>query len=77
MYHQRRKFLLTTNNPRIIKLTHHEFDVPALAHRNIGIQVNSKCEGPGMKEVLLFINDEENRNEECYKIRVHVFNPDS
>ena len=32
--------------------------------------------GAGMKDVLVFINDEEDRNEECYRVRVHVYEPE-
>ena len=32
--------------------------------------------GAGMKDVLVFINDEEDRNEECYRVRVHVYKPE-
>lgn len=76
MYHQRKRFILGTSNPRLIKFSHRELEVPAEDQRNIGIQVNSTDESPGMKDVLIFINDEDNRNEECYKVRVHVYEPD-
>lgn len=76
MYHQRKRFILGTSNPRLIKFSHRDLEVPAEDQRNIGIQVNSTGQSPGMKDVLIFINDEENRNEECYKVRVHVYEPD-
>jgi nephrocystin-4 len=76
MYHQRRKFVLGCSNPRLIKFSHAELDIPAQGQRNIGIQVCSQYEAPGIKDVLIFINDEDNRNEECYKVRVHVYQPD-
>ena len=75
MYHQQRKFLLSTSNPALVKFSHPELVIPAQGQRNIGIQVNSTYEAAGMKDVLIFINDEEHRNEETYRLRCHVYEP--
>jgi hypothetical protein len=75
MYHQRRKFLLSTSDPALVKFSHPELVIPAQGQRNIGIQVSSRHEVAGMKDVLIFINDEENRNEETYRLRCHVYEP--
>lgn len=75
MYHQQRKFILNSSNPSLVKFSHPELVIPAQGQRHIGLQVNSKREVAGMKDVLIFINDEENRNEETYRLRCHVYEP--
>jgi hypothetical protein len=76
MYHQRRKFILRSSNPSLVSFASHEVSVPALEQRNLGLQVSAVGASSGMKHVLVFINDEEDRNEECYKVRVHVYKPE-
>ena len=77
MYHQRRKFILRSSNASLVSFASPEVSIPALEQRNLGLQVNSAHTGVGMKDVLVFINDEEDRNEECYRIRVHVYKPET
>jgi hypothetical protein len=63
MYHQRRKFVLATSNAKLIKLTSCELHASGLESRNFGIQIDATNAFAGQKDVLLFINDDENRTE--------------
>jgi nephrocystin-4 len=75
MYCQRRKFKLSTSHPDIVSLSAHELSVPALDHRNIGLQIKATSPKSGAVDAFIFINDEDDRAEECYRVRVHVYRP--
>jgi nephrocystin-4 len=77
MYHERRKFMLRSSNAALVTFRDQVVSIPALEQRNLCLQVRAAHASPGMKDVLVFINDEEDRNEECYRIRVHVYKPDA
>lgn len=75
MYPQRRRFSLGTSHPAVVTFAAGEVSVPALEQRNLGLQIRSRGLEQGMHDVYIFVNDEEDRVEECYRLRMHVYTP--
>ena len=74
-YYQRRVFRLRSSHPTLVKFTAAELDIPGQEDRNLGIQIDTRQASAGVTDVLVFVNDEEERNEDCFKIRVTAFHP--
>ena len=49
-------------------------DIPG---RSINLLIRATKVTTGIKDVLVFINDEEDRLEDCYRMRVHVYDGDA
>lgn len=77
MYHQRRKYLVRSSNIALVSVATPEVAVPALEQRNLGLRVDATRACAGTQDVLVFVNDEDDRNEDCYRVRVHICPPDT
>ena len=75
MYHQRRKYRLRSSNTTLVTVATPELAIPALEQRNLGLRVDATCASAGTQDVLVFVNDEDDRNEDVYRVRVHVCAP--
>ncbi|GMH42847.1 hypothetical protein BSKO_10766 [Bryopsis sp. KO-2023] len=72
-YHQPRSFYFRSNMPWLITPKPQRLDLPARGVGFVGLEFDSKGARSGQKEALLFVNDDDDKSEECYKIRVDVY----
>jgi hypothetical protein len=74
-YYQRRTFQLRSSRPQLVKFTSPSLEIPGQQERNLGIQIDARGATAGLKDVLVFVNDSEDRNEDCYKIQIILYEP--
>ena len=77
LYHETRTFVLRSSNPGLVRFGAQKILIPALQQRSLSLQISAAQTSPGIKDVLVFINDDADRNEDCYRVRVHVYDPAS
>ena len=56
-------------------LSPQRLDLPEHASRHIGLTFtpgDRRPAGPEPLDVLVFVNDEEDKNEECFRVRVYI-----
>ncbi|KAL7751688.1 hypothetical protein RI367_002687 [Sorochytrium milnesiophthora] len=68
-YQRRRRFTVTASNQQVLKIKDGEIELEAGAAQYIGLQFVAIAV-PAKLNVLVFINDEEGRSEECLSIDV-------
>jgi nephrocystin-4 len=71
-YQQHRVFTLRSNQPWLVNFTPPKMELPPSATRPIGVILDGRRARPGTVDVLVFVNDEDDKSEECFKIRVRV-----
>ncbi len=71
-YHQHRSFHLASNTPWLLSCHPATLELPPGATKPLGLVFDARQAAPGVVDVLLFINDEDDRNEECWSIRVLI-----
>lgn len=72
-YQQFRTFTLRCNQPWLMHFTPPRLQLPAGATRPIGLTFDARAATTGLLDVLVFVNDEEDKTEECFKVRVRIY----
>lgn len=72
-YQEFRTFVLRCNQPWLVHFTPPRLQLPAGATRPVGITFDARAATTGIVDVLVFVNDEEDKTEECFKIRARVY----
>lgn len=72
-YNSFRMFTLRCNQPWLVTFTPPRLQLPAGATRPLGITFDARAASPGTIDVLVFVNDDEDKTEECFKIRARVY----
>lgn len=67
LYPHKKTFILLTNQPELLQFKESRIEVEGGAEHVIGLRFSPVMK-PGASEVMLFINDEDDKNEETYKI---------
>ncbi|KAL4646096.1 nephrocystin-4 isoform X2 [Arapaima gigas] len=68
-YRDTRGFLLRTDHPELLHFKEDSFQVGGGETHNIGLRF-APTRNPGTEEILVFINNQENKNEETFCIKV-------
>ncbi|TRY82321.1 hypothetical protein DNTS_000054 [Danionella cerebrum] len=69
-YSSSRAFRLRTDHPDLLQFKEEQFQVGGGELYTIGLRF-APSQNPGMEEILVFINDEQDKNEDTYCVRVH------
>lgn len=69
-YQSYRTFTLRSNQPWLVHFTPQRMQLPAGATRPLGLTFDGRAATTGVLDVLVFVNDEEDRTEECFKVRM-------
>ncbi|GFR44041.1 hypothetical protein Agub_g5201 [Astrephomene gubernaculifera] len=72
-YQQYRVFTLRSNQPWLVHFTPPRLQMPAGATRPVGLTFDARAATAGIVDALVFINDDEDKTEECMKIRVRIY----
>ncbi|XP_062855133.1 nephrocystin-4 isoform X2 [Trichomycterus rosablanca] len=68
-YPSRRRFKLFSDHPDLLQFKEEHFQIDGGASYSIGLRF-APSQGVGAEEILVFINDQEDKNEETYCIKV-------
>lgn len=68
----RRIFRLATNAPGFVTVTPATLELGPGAQAAVGLTFDGRGLAAGAVDVLLFINDTDDRNEDCYRISMRV-----
>jgi len=71
-YQTERVFFLRASQPWLVRFRPDRLDLPAGARRAIGLTFDGREAATGSQDVLIFINDEDDKNEECFKVKIRV-----
>jgi hypothetical protein len=66
-------FTLRSNQPWLMHFTPPRLQMPAGATRPVGLTFDARAATPGILDVLMFVNDEDDKTEECLKVRVRIY----
>ncbi len=72
-YHHFRTFTLRSNQPWLVHFTPPRLQMPAGATRPVGMTFDARAATVGIVDALVFVNDDEDKTEECFKIRVRIY----
>ncbi|KAG2438730.1 hypothetical protein HXX76_005275 [Chlamydomonas incerta] len=72
-YQHFRTFTLRSNQPWLVHFTPPRLQMPAGATRPVGLTFDARAATPGIVDALMFVNDDEDKTEECLKIRVRIY----
>lgn len=72
-YQSYRTFTLRSNQPWLATFTPQRLSLPAGATRPLGMTFDARAATTGILDVLVFVNDEEDKTEECFKCRVRIY----
>ncbi|GLC73822.1 hypothetical protein PLESTF_001424700 [Pleodorina starrii] len=72
-YHHYRIFTLRSNQPWLLHFTPPRLQMPAGATRPVGLTFDARAATAGIVDALVFVNDDEDKTEECLKIRVRIY----
>ncbi|KXZ51260.1 hypothetical protein GPECTOR_13g747 [Gonium pectorale] len=72
-YQHYRTFTLRSNQPWLVHFTPPRLQMPAGATRPVGLTFDARAATTGIVDVLMFVNDDEDKTEECLKIRVRIY----
>ncbi|GIL84279.1 hypothetical protein Vretimale_15928 [Volvox reticuliferus] len=72
-YQHYRIFTLRSNQPWLVHFTPPRLQMPAGATRPVGITFDARAATAGIVDALVFVNDDEDKTEECLKIRVRIY----
>ncbi len=72
-YQSFRTFTLRSNQPWLVHFTPQRLQMPAGATLPLGLTFDGRAATTGILDVLVFVNDEEDKTEECFKVRVRIY----
>jgi nephrocystin-4 len=71
-YQTTRTFFLRTSHPWLVHFRPSRLELPSGSRRPVGLTFDGRGAPTGSEDVLIFVNDEEDKNEECFKIRLKI-----
>ncbi|GFH23924.1 uncharacterized protein HaLaN_21619, partial [Haematococcus lacustris] len=72
-YQAFRTFSLRSNQSWLVQFTPTRLQMPGGATRPVGMTFDARAATVGIIDVLVFVNDEEDRTEECFRVRVRIY----
>jgi len=67
-----RVFSVRSTHPWLLHIKPERLDLPGSAKRPVGLTFDGRASPASTEDVLIFINDEDDKNEECFRVRVRV-----
>lgn len=71
-YQTTRTFLFRASHPWLVRFRPEHLELPGGAKRPVGLTFDGRGAATGPEDVLVFINDEDDKNEECFKIKLRI-----
>ncbi|KAF5838521.1 hypothetical protein DUNSADRAFT_2719 [Dunaliella salina] len=66
-------FTMRCNQPWLLQFTPTRLQLPGGATRPLGLTFDTRVATTGILDVLVFVNDEEERTEQCFKIWTRIY----